>query len=81
MSTESMGSLDIVHGISGKSGQSPETDGNCPLSPWTMSTESIDNDSVDIVLSSCSNTPAGQCPWKMSTETMDFLQTGNLHDK
>ena len=33
-------------------------------------------DSVDIVQSTCSNTPAAQCPWKMSTESMDFLQTG-----
>ena len=43
-------------------------------SDWTMSM-----DSVDIVQSTCSNTPAGQCPWKMSTESMDFLQVGKGH--
>ena len=35
--------------------------GQCPLSPWTMSTESMDN--VHCV--------HGHCPWTMSTQSMD----------
>ena len=65
--------------------------GQCPLSPWTMSTESMDivqsgwshwtlsTDSLDFVQSihgHCSDCPLS--PWTMSresTESMDFLQT------
>ena len=71
MSTESMGSLDImymdsldnVHGLSGKSGQSPwilwtksrepTQTGQCPWTQWTLSTVSLDN---------VHGLP-GQCPW------------------
>ena len=63
---KSMDCVDTVYGFSG----------HCPWSQWALSM-----DSVDIVhgLSGhcpCSNTPAGQCPWTMSTESMDFLQMG-----
>ena len=33
-------------------------------------------DSVDIVHGPRSNTPAGQCPWTVFTESVDFLQMG-----
>ena len=71
-----MVSVDFVHG-------------QCPLSPWTISTETMDN--VYGLSGQClwthwtlsmdprSNTPTGQCQWTMSTESMDFLQTGTLH--
>ena len=44
--------------------------------------DSVDNismDTLDIVQSTHSNTPAGQYQWKMSTETMDFLQMGHVY--
>ena len=44
------------------------------MDSWTISM-----DTLDIVQSFHSNTLAGQCPWKMSTETMDFLQTGYVY--
>ena len=68
-------------------GKAQKLTGQCPLSPWKLSTESMDNvhrvwtmtmDSVDIVQSNRSNTPAGQCPWKMSTEAMDISTDGKV---
>ena len=77
--TLSMDSMDIVHGLSG---HCPWTEwilsmdwvdkvhglsGHCPLTQWTLSM-----DSVDIV-----HGPSFQySSWTMSTESMDFLQTG-----
>ena len=71
MSTESMGSLDIVHGIGGKSGQSPwilwtksrepTQTGQCPWTQWkvwTLFTYALDNVQAD---------------WTMSTESMGSL--------
>ena len=111
MSSQSMDSVDIVHGhypirldsldktlwtLSRVSMDNVQTvhwvHGQCPLSPWTMSTESMDivqsgwshwtlsRVSIDIVQTI--NWVHGKCPlspWTMSresTESMDFLQTG-----
>ena len=51
--------------------------GQCPLSPWKLSTESMD----------IAHGLSGHCPvhsfqyysWTMSTESMDFLRTGLLY--
>ena len=76
-----MDSVDNFHGLSGQ----------FPWTQWTISMDSVDNVtglsgqfpwtqwtlSMDIVQSTGSNIPAGQCPCKMSTESMDFQQTGD----
>ena len=54
--------------------------GQCPLSPWKLSTESMDlaMDSVDIVQSTRSNTTAGQCPlstWTFYRQDYYILRT------
>ena len=72
--TLSMVSVDIVHGLSG----------HCPVSPWTKSSETsqtgqcpwtewtLSMDSVDIIHGRSFQYSSRT----MSTESMDFLQTG-----
>ena len=82
--TKSMDTLDKVQGA-----HSDWTMSNCPLSPWTnvhihehcqWAQWTISMDSVDIVHQHCPVYSfqyfSLQCPWKMSIESMDFLQTG-----
>ena len=62
---KSMDSVDIVHGhcLAGVLER-----GQCPLSPWTMSTQSMGN----------VHSVHGQCPlrpWTMSAESMDIVHS------
>ena len=71
MSTESMDSLDIVHGISGKSRQSPwilwtksrepTQTGQCPWTQWTLRLDNVHGLSGNCPLS----------PWIMSVDSLD----------
>ena len=74
MSSQSMDTVDIVHGhcpvrldsldfVQGVLGQCAD----CPLSPWTMSTESM-----DIVHSGWSH-------WTLSMDSLDFVQSIHGH--
>ena len=71
--TMSMNPMDNVHGL-------------FPWTPWKKSMDILEKkswifsmDSLEIVLHFRSNTPARHCPWMpwiLSTDSMDFLQTG-----